>query len=41
MGHQNCIKDTLLFVGRFDRLKGGGYVLRAFAELAALNSRLS
>jgi len=36
----NCNKDTLLFVGRFDRLKGADLVLHAFAELASSNSRL-
>jgi len=30
-----CSKNSLLFVGRFDRLKGGDLVLRVFAELAA------
>jgi glycosyltransferase involved in cell wall biosynthesis len=35
-----CRRDSLLFVGRFDRLKGGDYVLRVFDELAASNSRL-
>lgn len=32
---QNRSNDSLLFVGRFDRLKGGDLVLRAFARLAA------
>lgn len=36
----NCERDSLLFVGRFDLLKGGDLVLRAFAELAASNPRL-
>ena len=31
---ETCDKDSLLFVGRFDRLKGGDLVLRAFAALA-------
>ena len=35
-----CGKNSLLFVGRFDRLKGGDLVLRAFAELARLILRL-
>jgi glycosyltransferase involved in cell wall biosynthesis len=29
-----CSKDSLLFVGRFDKRKGGDLVLRAFARLA-------
>jgi len=33
---QTCDKNSLLFVGRFDRLKGGDLVLCAFAKLAAL-----
>ena len=32
-----CDKDRLLFVGRFDNIKGGDLVLRAFGELAAKN----
>ena len=38
-----CNNDRLLFVGRFDRAKGGDLVLRAFAELAMskLNLRLT
>jgi len=32
---KTCRKNSLLFVGRFDRLKGGDLVLRVFAELAA------
>jgi len=35
-----CSKDSLLFVGRFDRRKGGDLVLRVFAELAACYPRL-
>ncbi len=37
---KTCNKDSLLFVGRFDRRKGGDLVLRAFAELALLYPRL-
>ena len=38
-----CTPESLLFVGRFDVLKGGDLVLRAFAELAAShpNTRLT
>jgi glycosyltransferase involved in cell wall biosynthesis len=32
---EDCGNDTLLFVGRFDRRKGGDLVLRTFGELAA------
>jgi glycosyltransferase involved in cell wall biosynthesis len=32
-----CDKNRLLFVGRFDTIKGGDLVLRAFGELAAKN----
>jgi glycosyltransferase involved in cell wall biosynthesis len=35
-----CNNNTLLFVGRFDRRKGGDFVLRAFAELAMSNPGL-
>jgi glycosyltransferase involved in cell wall biosynthesis len=35
-----CTKDTILFVGRFDKLKGGDLVLRVFERLAKTNSRL-
>jgi glycosyltransferase involved in cell wall biosynthesis len=35
-----CAKDTMLFVGRFDRLKGGDLVLRVFERLARINQRL-
>jgi glycosyltransferase involved in cell wall biosynthesis len=35
-----CTKDTILFVGRFDRLKGGDLVLRVFERLATDNPRL-
>ena len=31
---ETCNTDTLLFVGRFDGLKGGDLMLRVFAELA-------
>jgi glycosyltransferase involved in cell wall biosynthesis len=30
----DCIKDSLLFVGRFDTLKGGDLVIKAFGELS-------
>jgi glycosyltransferase involved in cell wall biosynthesis len=30
----NCSPDRILYVGRFDRRKGGDIVLRAFAQLA-------
>ena len=30
-----CDRDTILFVGRFDRIKGGDVVIDAFARLAA------
>ena len=35
-----CQKDTILFVGRFDRLKGADLVLRAFQRLAGSHPRL-
>ena len=34
-------RDSILFIGRFDRLKGGDLVLKAFSELAASNKKLS
>jgi glycosyltransferase involved in cell wall biosynthesis len=37
---ENCDKDSILFVGRFDRRKGGELVIRAFAELAPSYPRL-
>jgi glycosyltransferase involved in cell wall biosynthesis len=37
---RTCTNNTMLFVGRFDTLKGGDLVLRTFAELAALYPRL-
>ena len=36
-----CNKDSLLYVGRFDRRKGGDLVLRAFAEIAASYPQLT
>jgi glycosyltransferase involved in cell wall biosynthesis len=36
----NRSSDSFLFVGRFDTLKGGDLVLRAFARLAERNPRL-
>ena len=35
-----CNENSLLFVGRFDRLKGGDLVVRAFAQLAESNQQL-
>ena len=35
-----CNTDRILFVGRFDRRKGGDVILRAFAKLAGLYPRL-
>jgi len=32
---EGCSSDDLLYVGRFDRRKGGDFVLRVFAELAS------
>jgi len=37
---KTCDANRLLFIGRFDALKGGDLVLRAFAELAASYPRL-
>jgi len=37
---QSCDRDRILFVGRFDRRKGGDVVLTAFRELFAANPRL-
>jgi glycosyltransferase involved in cell wall biosynthesis len=34
-----CNKDQLLFVGRFDHVKGGDVVLRAFNKIASLQPR--
>jgi glycosyltransferase involved in cell wall biosynthesis len=36
----NCDRNGLLFVGRFDQLKGGDLVINAFAKLAENNPRL-
>ncbi len=36
-----CEQDSILFVGRFDKLKGGDLVVRAFAQLAASYPRLT
>ena len=33
-------ENTLLFVGRFDKLKGGDLILKAFDELATFNKKL-
>jgi glycosyltransferase involved in cell wall biosynthesis len=35
-----CDRDCILFVGRFDRLKGGDLIIDAFARLAKTFSRL-
>ena len=35
-----CDRNVLLFVGRFDELKGADLVLRAFAELSAMHPNL-
>lgn len=35
-----CDKDSLLFVGRFDEIKGGDLVIKAFGQLAAQNPNL-
>jgi len=37
---KTCDKNSFLFVGRFDKLKGADLVLRAFFELAATNPEL-
>jgi len=39
-GVKNRSNPSLLFVGRFDRRKGGDLILRVFAELAASDPRL-
>ncbi len=36
----NCDKNSLLFVGRFDRIKGGDLIIDAFGRLAEKNSQL-
>lgn len=36
-----CDRNALLFVGRFDRLKGADLILRAFERLARKNPRLT
>jgi glycosyltransferase involved in cell wall biosynthesis len=38
---KTCPPNSLLFVGRFDELKGGDLVLRAFAEMAEVNPGLT
>ena len=35
-----CDTDSLLFVGRFDKVKGGDLVLRSFGRLAAIISQI-
>ena len=40
-GLNSCDKDSLLFVGRFDSLKGGDLVLQTFVELCANYPRLT
>lgn len=37
---RNCSRDTLLFVGRFDRMKGGDTVLLAFKRLLETHRHL-
>lgn len=37
---ETCDKNKILFVGRFDSIKGGDLILRAFSELATTNSDL-
>ncbi len=37
---ETCDKNTLLFVGRFDEIKGGDLVIRAFGNLAQKNKNL-
>jgi glycosyltransferase involved in cell wall biosynthesis len=37
---EQCNKDSILFVGRFDEIKGGDLVLRAFDALAKKNPKL-
>jgi glycosyltransferase involved in cell wall biosynthesis len=36
----NCDKNSLLFVGRFDQIKGGDLIIDAFSRLAAKNRQL-
>ena len=38
---ETCDTNKLLFIGRFDNLKGGDLVLHAFADLAKANPQLS
>jgi glycosyltransferase involved in cell wall biosynthesis len=35
-----CDRESMLFVGRFDKIKGGDLVIRAFGELAKSNPKL-
>jgi glycosyltransferase involved in cell wall biosynthesis len=37
----NCNRESILFVGRFDEIKGGDLVVRAFGELARKFPRLT
>jgi glycosyltransferase involved in cell wall biosynthesis len=37
---ETCSEDSLLYIGRFDKRKGGDLVLRVYAELAASYPRL-
>jgi L-malate glycosyltransferase len=37
----DCDRNTLLFVGRFDELKGADLIIKAFAELAGLYPKLN
>src|SRR5262249_38370301 len=36
----DCDRDSILFVGRFDEIKGGDLVIQAFGKLARKNPRL-
>jgi len=37
--YENCIKDQILFVGRFDTHKGGDVVVSAFNHVAQMNAK--
>lgn len=38
---KTCDPNKILFIGRFDKLKGGDLVIRAFAELASIYDHLT
>lgn len=40
-GGHFCLPDSILFVGRFDAIKGGDLIVQAFANLARRNPNLS